>query len=114
MKSKSKAFAYLRVSGKGQLDGDGFTRQSEAINRYAKANQITISETAAKNPVSIPVDNTKFDVEWLSSCGTLHDFDLPDAYVKIEKDDPLSGEFGVVLRNQAGGVVWEIWPILAQ
>ena len=23
----TKAFAYLRVSGKGQIDGDGFTRQ---------------------------------------------------------------------------------------
>jgi len=30
-----KAFAYLRVSGRGQLDGDGFTRQRLAIERYA-------------------------------------------------------------------------------
>jgi DNA invertase Pin-like site-specific DNA recombinase len=30
-----KAFAYLRVSGKGQLEGDGFTRQRLAIERYA-------------------------------------------------------------------------------
>jgi DNA invertase Pin-like site-specific DNA recombinase len=36
------AFAYLRVSGKGQIQGDGFTRQLEAINRYAKANNIQI------------------------------------------------------------------------
>jgi DNA invertase Pin-like site-specific DNA recombinase len=28
------AFAYLRVSGKGQLEGDGFTRQREAIELY--------------------------------------------------------------------------------
>jgi DNA invertase Pin-like site-specific DNA recombinase len=33
----SKAVAYLRVSGKGQIEGDGFPRQREAIARYAKA-----------------------------------------------------------------------------
>lgn len=38
----TKAFAYLRVSGQGQVKGDGFTRQLEAIKRYAKANDIQI------------------------------------------------------------------------
>ena len=33
-----KAFAYLRVSGKGQVEGDGFTRQLEAIRKYATEN----------------------------------------------------------------------------
>lgn len=37
-----KAFAYLRVSGKGQVDGDGFTRQLEAIKTYSKAHGIRI------------------------------------------------------------------------
>jgi DNA invertase Pin-like site-specific DNA recombinase len=37
-----KAFAYLRVSGKGQLDGDGFTRQRAAIESYAKSHGIKI------------------------------------------------------------------------
>lgn len=31
----TKAVSYLRVSGKGQVDGDGFPRQREAINAYA-------------------------------------------------------------------------------
>jgi DNA invertase Pin-like site-specific DNA recombinase len=31
----TKAVSYLRVSGKGQVDGDGFPRQREAIDRYA-------------------------------------------------------------------------------
>ena len=39
-----KAFGYLRVSGKGQLDGDGFPRQREAIERYAAAHGITITQ----------------------------------------------------------------------
>lgn len=37
-----EAFGYLRVSGKGQLDGDGFPRQREAIERYAAANGMRI------------------------------------------------------------------------
>ena len=37
-----KAFAYLRVSGKGQIEGDGFTRQLEAIKGYAAAHGIKI------------------------------------------------------------------------
>jgi DNA invertase Pin-like site-specific DNA recombinase len=37
-----KAFAYLRVSGKGQVAGDGFPRQREAIARYAKRRHIHI------------------------------------------------------------------------
>ena len=37
-----KAFAYLRVSGKGQISGDGFPRQMKAIQEYAGLHQITI------------------------------------------------------------------------
>ena len=40
----TKAFAYLRVSGKGQIDGDGFTRQLEAIKRYPKDHEIRVVE----------------------------------------------------------------------
>lgn len=37
-----KAFAYLRVSGKGQVSGDGFPRQREATKRYAQANGVKL------------------------------------------------------------------------
>jgi DNA invertase Pin-like site-specific DNA recombinase len=37
-----EAFGYLRVSGRGQLAGDGFPRQREAIQRYADAHSIKI------------------------------------------------------------------------
>jgi DNA invertase Pin-like site-specific DNA recombinase len=37
------ALAYMRVSGQGQADGDGFDRQRIAIERYAAANDIQIS-----------------------------------------------------------------------
>jgi DNA invertase Pin-like site-specific DNA recombinase len=38
MPAKTPAVSYLRVSGKGQLDGDGFDRQRDAIRRYATRN----------------------------------------------------------------------------
>jgi DNA invertase Pin-like site-specific DNA recombinase len=38
----TKAFGYLRVSGKGQVDGDGFPRQLAAIKAYAAAHDIKI------------------------------------------------------------------------
>jgi DNA invertase Pin-like site-specific DNA recombinase len=36
--------SYLRVSGRGQVNGDGFDRQREAVNRYAQAHGIDIVE----------------------------------------------------------------------
>ena len=47
-----KAFAYLRVSGKGQIDGDGFTRQLTAIRNYAEANDIKIMKVFREEGVS--------------------------------------------------------------
>ena len=37
-----KAFAYLRVSGLGQVNGDGFPRQEEAIRGYARKHRIQV------------------------------------------------------------------------
>ena len=39
-----KAFAYLRVSGKGRVRGDGFPRQRAAIQAYAKAQGFQITQ----------------------------------------------------------------------
>jgi hypothetical protein len=55
----------------------------------------------------------KGDVNWLTSCGTMHDFDLPEAYLRVEKEDPTTGELAVVVRDGVGGVVWRVWPIAA-
>ena len=41
-KATTKAFAYLRVSGKGQVDGDGFPRQLAAVKAYAAAHGVRI------------------------------------------------------------------------
>src|SRR5215472_5323183 len=38
MATKTPAVTYLRVSGKGQVEGDGFPRQREAVSRFATRN----------------------------------------------------------------------------
>jgi DNA invertase Pin-like site-specific DNA recombinase len=39
---RTAAFSYLRVSGRGQIEGDGFERQRDAIDRFAAANDLDI------------------------------------------------------------------------
>jgi hypothetical protein len=53
-------------------------------------------------------------VNWLTSAGTMHDFDLADAYLRVEPEDPQSGTLGVVVRDDLGGVAWRLWPISAE
>jgi len=62
----------------------------------------------------VEADDAVDIVNWLSSCGSMHDFDLHTAYLRVEKDDPTMGELAVVLRDAAGGVAWQVWPIQAQ
>ena len=47
-----KAYGYLRVSSKGQAEGDGFTRQEEDIRRYAKKKRIEIVQVFKEEGVS--------------------------------------------------------------
>lgn len=47
-----KAYSYLRVSGRGQLEGDGFDRQREKIRKWAKANGHTIVREFREEGVS--------------------------------------------------------------
>src|SRR5450830_1565988 len=50
--SEHQAIGYLRVSGLGQVDGDGFTRQGQAIAAYARHAGLTIEETYQDKGVS--------------------------------------------------------------
>jgi DNA invertase Pin-like site-specific DNA recombinase len=52
MTDRIKAFAYLRVSGRGQVEGDGFDRQLLACEKYAAANGIEIIEVFREEGVS--------------------------------------------------------------
>lgn len=58
--------------------------------------------------LAIPDD----DVNWLTNVGEMHDFDLPESYLRVEEDeDTFEGELVLVKRDPDGGVVWRIWPI---
>lgn len=46
------AFGYLRVSGRGQVEGDGFTRQLTAIRQYAAANGYRLTRIFREEGVS--------------------------------------------------------------
>jgi DNA invertase Pin-like site-specific DNA recombinase len=48
----TKAVSYLRVSGKGQVEGDGFPRQRHAIHRFAKASGFELIEEYRDEGVS--------------------------------------------------------------
>src|SRR5688572_10357562 len=48
----TQAVSYVRVSGKGQADGDGPERQRQAISRYAKSARVTVVEEYADLGVS--------------------------------------------------------------
>jgi DNA invertase Pin-like site-specific DNA recombinase len=48
----TKALSYLRVSGKSQIGNDGFPRQRDTINRYAKANSMEVVEEYRDEGVS--------------------------------------------------------------
>jgi len=47
-----KAFSYLRVSSRGQVDGDGFDRQRDKIQKWAKANGATVEKEFREKGIS--------------------------------------------------------------
>ncbi|PKN26582.1 MAG: resolvase [Deltaproteobacteria bacterium HGW-Deltaproteobacteria-21] len=53
---KVKAFAYLRVSGKGQVEGTGFDRQMDEIRRYAEKHGYEIVATFREEGISGTTD----------------------------------------------------------
>lgn len=52
----TKAFAYLRVSGRGQVEGDGFERQLLSIQTYAVSANLKIAKVFREEGVSGTVE----------------------------------------------------------
>jgi DNA invertase Pin-like site-specific DNA recombinase len=88
----TKAFAYLRVSGKGQIDGDGFTRQMEAIKRYAAAHELKIVRVFREEGVSGTIENMD-RAAWSEMMTTLHSNGVRT--IIIEKLDRLARDLMV-------------------
>jgi DNA invertase Pin-like site-specific DNA recombinase len=66
-----KAFAYLRVSGKGQVDGDGFPRQRKAILEYATPNNYRIERWFTEKGVTGTRETMDRDA-WIELVSALH------------------------------------------
>lgn len=47
-----QAYGYIRVSGKGQVDGDGFRRQEAEIRAFAQANGYEVTEMYREEGIS--------------------------------------------------------------
>jgi DNA invertase Pin-like site-specific DNA recombinase len=90
-----KAFAYLRVSGKGQLDGDGFPRQLAAVQQYASTNGITINRVFREKGVSGTVDGIDRPA-WMEMIAAAREADVN--VIVIEKLDRLARDLMIQER----------------
>lgn len=81
------AFGYLRVSGRGQLDGDGFDRQRETITRYCDSKGLFILRWFEDGAVSGEVDTADRDgfVEMITLAG-----DATTKLIIVERADRLA------------------------
>lgn len=87
----TKAYGYLRVSGRDQVDGDGFPRQRAAILEYAKAHGLEIvlpffEERAVSG-------STEWDSRpaWVELCAALNGVKT----IVVERLDRLARDYGI-------------------
>src|ERR1035437_6663117 len=90
--SKTTAFAYLRVSGKGQIKGDGFPRQRAAIRKYAADHNLRIARVFEEKGVAGAMDNMDRPA-WAAMMTALHSNGVRT--VIIEKLDRLARDLMV-------------------
>jgi site-specific DNA recombinase len=88
----TKAFAYLRVSGKGQVEGDGFQRQLETIRAYAKAKNIEIVQVFEERGVSGEIED-KHRPTWVAMAAEMRSQNI--TVVIVEKLDRLARQQGL-------------------
>ena len=88
----TKAHAYLRVSGKGQVEGDGFTRQLKAIREYAAAHDTKIVNVYREMGVSGTKESTDRPA-WSELMTALHSNGVK--VVIVEKLDRLARDLMV-------------------
>jgi hypothetical protein len=80
-------------------------------------NALAVSQLSVAIGVDIPLQvnfDETYNINWLTSCGTMHDFDLAKAHLRVEPEDPRAGSFAIVVHDTLGGVDWHVWPITAQ
>jgi hypothetical protein len=75
---------------------------------------LVVPKDGSKVRLFVEGDDTKDIVNWLTSCGQMHDFDAHSAYLTVAPEDPQEGQLAVVFRNAKGGVTWRVWNIRAE
>lgn len=88
----------------GPIFVNGVDQQAATMLTVAKLTDI---------PLEVEFDDSHI-VNWLTSCGEMHDFDLAKAYLRVETENDQSGTLGVVVRDELGGVAWKMFPITAE
>lgn len=87
-----KTFAYLRVSGKGQIKGDGFSRQLQAIKAYAAAHDLKVVQVFKEEGVAGTIESMDRPA-WAAMVTALHSDGVKT--IIIEKLDRLARELMV-------------------
>jgi DNA invertase Pin-like site-specific DNA recombinase len=82
-----KGYGYIRVSGRGQIEGDGFRRQTESIQAFARANDIKIVKIFRDGGISGSTENMDRPA-WRELIAALHGNGV--RIVLIEKLDRLA------------------------
>lgn len=67
-----------------------------------------------ETPLHVEADDSMEIVNWLTSAGEMHDFDLHAAYLTFGPEDKTEGELALVVRDLYGGVAWRVWRIRAE
>jgi len=116
MAGKTPVLSYLRVSGRGQIDGDGFERQRDAIQRFATANGYRVMQEYRDEGVS----GTKELADRPGLAALLDHLESNGVHVVlVERADRLARDLMVseVILDQFGragarvlAFVNEIWP----
>lgn len=85
-------FGYVRVSGKGQIEGDGFERQEDAIYKFAESKGWTVKRIFREKAVSGTVESMDREAfaEMIGLCGGV----LPTTIV-VERADRLARDLVV-------------------
>ncbi len=88
----TKVHGYLRVSGKGQVGGDGFPRQLKAIRQYAESHDLKIVNVFREEGVSGTVESANRPA-WAELMTALHSNGVRT--IIIEKLDRLARDLMV-------------------
>lgn len=97
------------------------TQKQVVLGTHADNPVLSAIEIAGQPPAAtvtvardteVALHTASITTRWLTSCGELADSDEPDAI--LHTGAPCTGELVVVERDGAGGIVWQVWPLVVE